>query len=195
LIPVARTAVIWAVGAMQNGPVLIYSADDPEAVARAQARFGPERTGKIVEDAMAEIARRLHAAGVRKWIVAGGETSGAFVEALGIRSLWIGPEIEPGVPWTFSPEPEALCLAFKSGSGPRRSSKRPWGCSPHESGHGGLPTVCDLRPAERINDRNGVSSSELIQAHSSYTPTVKKQCLINLSINSIPLDSDLDKPQ
>jgi uncharacterized protein YgbK (DUF1537 family) len=114
--PVADRAVAWAVAAMQNGPILIFSTDDPEAVARAQARFGPERTGKIVENALAEIARRLHQAGVKKWIVAGGETSGAVVEALGIHSLRIGPEIEPGVPWTFSPAPEALCLAFKSGN-------------------------------------------------------------------------------
>ncbi len=53
---------------------------------------------------------------MKKWIVAGGETSGAVVEALGIRSLRIGPEIEPGVPWTFSLAPEGLCLAFKSGN-------------------------------------------------------------------------------
>ena len=114
--PVADRAVAWAVKAMQNGPILIFSTDDPEAVARAQARFGPERTGKIVESALAEIARRLHQAGVKKWIIAGGETSGAVVEALGIQSLRIGPEIEPGVPWTFSLAPEVLCLAFKSGN-------------------------------------------------------------------------------
>ncbi len=114
--PVADRAVAWAIKTMQNGPILIFSTDDPEAVTRAQARFGPERTGKIVENALAEIARRLHQAGVKKWIVAGGETSGAIVETLGIQSLRIGPEIEPGVPWTFSLAPEVLCLAFKSGN-------------------------------------------------------------------------------
>ena len=114
--PVADRAVAWAVDAMKNGPVLIFSTDDPEAVASAQARFGPEKTGKMVEKALADIARRLRQAGVKKWIVAGGETSGAVVEALGIHSLRIGPEIEPGVPWTFSPAPEVLCLAFKSGN-------------------------------------------------------------------------------
>ena len=114
--PVVEQAVEWAIAAMERGPVLIYSTDEPEAVARAQQSLGPERTGKAVEEALAGIARRLHAAGVKKWIVAGGETSGAVVEALGIRSLRIGPEIEPGVPWTFSLAPEGLCLAFKSGN-------------------------------------------------------------------------------
>ncbi len=114
--PVVERAIEWALAALAGGPILIYSTDDPAAVARAQERLGPERTGKLVEEALAAIARRLRAAGVRKWIVAGGETSGAVVEALEIRSLRIGPEIEPGVPWTFSPEPEGLCLAFKSGN-------------------------------------------------------------------------------
>ncbi len=114
--PVVERAVEWAIKAMERDAVLIYSTDDPEAVAKAQQGLGPERTGKAVEEALAGIARRLHAAGVKKWIVAGGETSGAVVEALGIRSLRIGPEIEPGVPWTFSLAPEELCLAFKSGN-------------------------------------------------------------------------------
>ena len=69
-----------------------------------------------MEETLAEITRRLQEAGVKKWIIAGGETSGAVVEALGIKSLRIGPEIEPGVPWTFSMEPGKLCLAFKSGN-------------------------------------------------------------------------------
>ena len=114
--PVVERAVEWALGEMDRGPVLIYSTDAPEAVANAQAHLGPERTGKIVEEALAGIARGLYDAGVKKWIVAGGETSGAVVEALGIKSLRIGPEIEPGVPWTISMEPEELCLAFKSGN-------------------------------------------------------------------------------
>ncbi len=114
--PVVDRAVEWALKAMERGPVLVYSTDDPEAVADAQKALGPERTGKMVEEALAGIARRLCAAGVKKLVVAGGETSGAVVEALGIRSLRIGPEIEPGVPWTFTPAPEELCLAFKSGN-------------------------------------------------------------------------------
>jgi len=49
-------------------------------------------------------------------IVAGGETSGAVVGALGIKALEIGPEIDPGVPWTRSKEGQGLVLALKSGN-------------------------------------------------------------------------------
>ncbi len=61
--PVVERAVEWAIEAMERGPVLIYSTDDPEAVAKAQERLGPERTGKMVEEALAGIARRLYARG------------------------------------------------------------------------------------------------------------------------------------
>jgi len=109
-------AVAWARHAMDRGPVLIYSSDDPKKVAKAQAQLGREHAGSILERALADIARQLCAGGISKLIIAGGETSGAVVEALDIKSLRIGPEIEPGVPWTFSEEPEKLCLALKSGN-------------------------------------------------------------------------------
>lgn len=106
----------WAREAMLKGPVLIYSSAEPEEVANAQKYLGTVQAGEVIEQAFAEIARRLVAAGVKKLIVAGGETSGAVVAALGIQSLYIGPEIEPGVPWTFCRKPETICLALKSGN-------------------------------------------------------------------------------
>jgi len=113
----SKGAVVdWARSATADGSILIYSSDNPEAVARAQSRLGREKAGSILESAMSDIARQLSAAGIRKFIVAGGETSGAIVEALAIKQLRIGPEIEPGVPWTFSEEPVKLCLALKSGN-------------------------------------------------------------------------------
>jgi len=112
----AETVVLWATAAMAKGPILIYSSDEPEEVANTQKRLGAARAGEMIERAFAEIARRLVAAGVKKLIVAGGETSGAVVAALGVESLYIGPEIEPGVPWTFCKEPETICLALKSGN-------------------------------------------------------------------------------
>jgi len=108
--------VLRATEAMAKGPVLIYSSAEPEEVADAQKYLGKAQSGELVERALAETARRLVMAGVNKLIVAGGETSGAVVAALGIRSLYIGPEIEPGVPWTFCREPKKLCLALKSGN-------------------------------------------------------------------------------
>ena len=65
---------------------------------------------------MAEVARGLVALGVDKLIVAGGETSGAVVQALEITALHIGPEIDPGVPWTVSSSGKPICLALKSGN-------------------------------------------------------------------------------
>jgi uncharacterized protein YgbK (DUF1537 family) len=78
------------------------------------------RAGQLVEDALAAIARRLREAGVRKFVVAGGETSGAVVQALEVRMLRIGAQIDPGVPATASvpshPDEAPLALALKSGN-------------------------------------------------------------------------------
>jgi uncharacterized protein YgbK (DUF1537 family) len=65
---------------------------------------------------LAQIAMRLVDAGVRRLVIAGGETSGAVVNALGITGLRIGPQIDPGVPWTASLDEPTLALALKSGN-------------------------------------------------------------------------------
>ncbi|MDF1591039.1 MAG: four-carbon acid sugar kinase family protein [Desulfobacterales bacterium] len=111
-----ESVLAWASEAMVKGPVLIYSSAEPDEVADAQKRLGTERAGELIERAFAEIARQLAAGSVQKLIVAGGETAGAVVAALGIQALYIGPEIEPGVPWTFCKAPETICLALKSGN-------------------------------------------------------------------------------
>jgi uncharacterized protein YgbK (DUF1537 family) len=81
-----------------------------------QTMLGRERAGALVEGVMARVARELVAGGVRKLVVAGGETSGAVVSALDIRALRIGPQIDPGVPWTASIGDPELALALKSGN-------------------------------------------------------------------------------
>ena len=81
-----------------------------------QSELGIERAGALVEQALAGIGKGLVGAGVRKLIVAGGETAGAVVGALGIRSLRIGPQIDPGVPWTESLDDKPIALALKSGN-------------------------------------------------------------------------------
>jgi len=113
---VAARALAWASPLLPEGPVLIYASADPAEVKQAQEALGMERAGSLVEEAMAEIARGLVAAGVRRLIVAGGETSGAVVGGLGITGLRIGPEIDPGVPWTVSLGETPLLLALKSGN-------------------------------------------------------------------------------
>ena len=77
---------------------------------------GGQQAGEFVEQAMAVLARGLVKAGVRRLIVAGGETAGAVVGALGVKGLRIGPEIDPGVPWTMSLGEPVLALALKSGN-------------------------------------------------------------------------------
>ena len=55
-------------------------------------------------------------ASLRPLVVAGGETAGAVVAALGIEGLRIGREIDPGVPWTTTLSGPPLELALKSGN-------------------------------------------------------------------------------
>lgn len=112
----AAQALDWAAGRLGGeAPVVIAASAPPEKVAALQARLGREAAGALVEQALAAIAEGLVARGVRRLVVAGGETSGAVVSRLGVTSLRIGPEIDPGVPWTYA-EPAGLHLALKSGN-------------------------------------------------------------------------------
>ena len=113
-------ALAWAAPQLKDSPVLIYSSADPEAVKAVQAQLGVEAAGALVEQTLAAIARGLVALGVRQLVVAGGETSGACVQALGISQLQIGPQIDPGVPWCHAQSDaapgEGLHLTLKSGN-------------------------------------------------------------------------------
>jgi uncharacterized protein YgbK (DUF1537 family) len=100
-------------------PVLVYSTAPPQAVATAQARSGAHDVGARVERLLAGIARSLVERGARRLVVAGGETSGACVQALGVERLRIGRQIDPGVPWchaTPAVARDGLQLALKSGN-------------------------------------------------------------------------------
>ena len=109
-------AITWALPKIAEGPVLIYATAAADQVAQVQAALGAERAGALVEQALAAIASALVAHGVGQLLVAGGETSGAVVSALGIKALRIGPQIDPGVPWTTSLGPRPIALALKSGN-------------------------------------------------------------------------------
>jgi 3-dehydrotetronate 4-kinase len=105
----------WASDA--DRPVLVYSTAAPEAVAAAQSAAGD--VGQRLEALLAAIARALVERGARRLVVAGGETSGACVQALGVRQLRIGAQIDPGVPWCHAAPalaPDGLHLALKSGN-------------------------------------------------------------------------------
>jgi uncharacterized protein YgbK (DUF1537 family) len=111
----AAQALDWARPRLGAAPVLVYATAEPAAVLEVQERLGAQRAGALVEQALARVAEGLVAAGVGQLLVAGGETSGACVQRLGIRQLRIGPQIDPGVPWCHAAEP-GLHLALKSGN-------------------------------------------------------------------------------
>jgi uncharacterized protein YgbK (DUF1537 family) len=117
---VVAQALAALVPALSAGPVLVYATAEPAAVKAVQAQLGIERAGALVEQALSRIAVGLVQAGVRRLVVAGGETSGAVVQALGVQRMAIGPQIDPGVPWTAVMSPvcpgQPLHMALKSGN-------------------------------------------------------------------------------
>jgi 3-dehydrotetronate 4-kinase len=117
---VVSQALAWAQPKLKDGPVLIYATAEPAAVLAVQTKLGMARAGEIVEQALSQIAVGLIKLGVRQLLVAGGETSGAVVQALGVQRMTIGPQIDPGVPWTGVLSPacpgEDLHMALKSGN-------------------------------------------------------------------------------
>ena len=106
----------WAKAQPHGLPPVIYSSADPSELATVQSTIGRDVSGKMVESFLADVACELQSAGFRQYIVAGGETSGAVVQALGVKTLEIGPEIDPGVPWTRSVSGPDLVMALKSGN-------------------------------------------------------------------------------
>ena len=118
----ARHAIAWARERLGSGPLLIASSARPEDVAALQARHGRDAAGHAIERAMADIAEGLVQAGVRRLVVAGGETSGAAVDRLGIPGFLVGEEIAAGVPVLravgarIGAKPVEMLLALKSGN-------------------------------------------------------------------------------
>jgi 3-dehydrotetronate 4-kinase len=113
-----RRALAWARERLESGPVLIVSSATPDEVASLQARHGRDAAGHAIEQAMADIAEGLVQAGVRRLVVAGGETSGAVVDRLQIPGFLVGAEIAPGVPVLRAVGARAgeMLLALKSGN-------------------------------------------------------------------------------
>jgi uncharacterized protein YgbK (DUF1537 family) len=118
-VPQADAVVVALKPRLGSGPLLVYATAQPDAVRSVQQQLGAERAGALVEQALSRVAAGLVAAGVGQLVVAGGETSGACVQALGISQLRIGPQIDPGVPWCHAAtpaRPDGLHLALKSGN-------------------------------------------------------------------------------
>ncbi|MEJ8812911.1 3-oxo-tetronate kinase [Variovorax ureilyticus] len=119
-VDVAAEALTWAAPLLDHGPVLIYSTAEAHAVKSVQGRLGAPEAGAMVERTIAAIARGLVERGVRQLVIAGGETSGACVQALGIDQLQIGAQIDPGVPWCHAhcaaASGKGLHISLKSGN-------------------------------------------------------------------------------
>jgi uncharacterized protein YgbK (DUF1537 family) len=113
-------ALKWAHDQPVDAVPLFYSTASPDDVLAIQTKIGVADAGEIVERTLAAIACGLVRHGVRNLIVAGGETSGAVVQALDIQHLRIGPQIDPGVPWCAAKSPASadapLRVALKSGN-------------------------------------------------------------------------------
>ena len=119
-IDVTSRALAWCAPRLAKGALLVYSTAEPGDVEAVQRRLGVAEAGSLIEGALAAIARGLVDLGVRRLIVAGGETAGACVQALGIVKMKIGPQIDPGVPWCWARTDDdrgaGLHLALKSGN-------------------------------------------------------------------------------
>ena len=113
--PQAAQALAWAEPLLPTQPVLVYATTSADEVKATQQQLGVERAGVLVETCLAEVAAGLHERGVRRMVVAGGETSGAVTLALQVQRLRVGAPIDPGVPWTQA-EGRPLLLALKSGN-------------------------------------------------------------------------------
>jgi 3-dehydrotetronate 4-kinase len=107
----------WLTGKLGATPVVVAASAPPDQVAALQQRLGRDEASALIEQTLAEIAEHLVMHGVRRLVVAGGETAGAVVSRLGVRSLRIGAEIDPGVPWTYAEGSGApMLLSLKSGN-------------------------------------------------------------------------------
>ena len=117
---VVAQVLAWAAPLLPSGPVLVYSTAESDAVKAVQRQIGVEAAGAMVERTLAAIAVGLVTLGVGQLVVAGGETSGACVQALDITQMQIGPQIDPGVPWCYSSCAAAsgggLHMTLKSGN-------------------------------------------------------------------------------
>jgi 3-dehydrotetronate 4-kinase len=112
----ARRALAWARERLKDTPILIASSSTPDQVAALQSRHGRDAAGHAIEQAMADLAEGLVESGVRRLVVAGGETSGAVVDRLGIPGFLVGAEIAAGVPVLRAVGASEMLIALKSGN-------------------------------------------------------------------------------
>jgi 3-dehydrotetronate 4-kinase len=113
---VAAEAFAWAAARLRNGPVAIATTAAPEAVSALQRRFGSAEVARRAEEILSDLAGRLtDEAGVRRLLIAGGETAGAILRSLGITTLRVGPYEGPGISRVIARAEDPIALVLKSG--------------------------------------------------------------------------------
>jgi uncharacterized protein YgbK (DUF1537 family) len=113
---VVAEALDWSLQNLQVGPVAIATSAQADTIERIQARVGKHESAAIAEDILGRLAQRLRHAGVTRFIVSGGETSGAVLAHLGIDRLQVGPYAGPGIARAVAQDGDALiALCLKSG--------------------------------------------------------------------------------
>ena len=112
---VAAEALTWAREHLADGAVAITTSADAATVARVHARLGRHEAATLAEDILGQIATGLHAAGVRRLVVCGGETSGSVLKHLALEQLSVGPYLGPGVARAVSSGDTPMALCLKSG--------------------------------------------------------------------------------
>lgn len=114
-VDVVAEAIAWARRHLDQGAVAIATSADADTVARVHARLGRHEAAMLAEDILGRLAVSLHAAGVRRFVVCGGETSGAVLEHLNLEELHVGPYLAPGVARAVSQGETPIALCLKSG--------------------------------------------------------------------------------
>ncbi|CBG88002.1 3-oxo-tetronate kinase [Citrobacter rodentium] len=79
---------------------MVYATQPPQIIELIQKNYGAQVVSDKIESFFSSLAQSLAAAGFNKFIVAGGETSGAVTQGLNIDGMVIGESVAPGVPWT-----------------------------------------------------------------------------------------------
>ncbi len=111
----AAAVAKWAAEQTGKKPPIIYATANPEVLKKIQAQFGAKASSDAIESFFYALSAQLKHLGFKKFIVAGGETSGQVTKALGVKGFYIGPTIAPGVPWVKAIN-EDISLALKSGN-------------------------------------------------------------------------------
>jgi uncharacterized protein YgbK (DUF1537 family) len=114
-VDVVAEAAQWARDHFAGGPIAIATSAQAQTVAGVQARLGKHGAATLAEDILGQVAVRLRAAGVRRFVVAGGETSGSVLQHLGLEQLRVGPYVGPGLARAVSTGEAPIALCLKSG--------------------------------------------------------------------------------